>query len=127
MVWDKPQDAPLNDLDKRIIGPLWCVLEIPLEDRVLLKKVGDMLSGLGRDISMNAGREISRRELALIVKHRVMEVNQRTKNHASEAGINVPRAGRRRRRLAEQARNEEGTTTVTNFAKPLHRVYRQRS
>lgn len=126
MVWDKPDDKPLTDFDKKIIGPLWCLLQIPLEDPILLKKVGEMLSGLGRDISMNSGRPITRRELALIVKHRVAETSHRIKHHATEIGILVPRAGRRARQMAEQNGNEIGTTTVASLAKPLHQVVRKR-
>ncbi len=126
MVWQKPKDEPLTEFDKKIIGPLWCLLEIPLEDPILLKKVGEILSGLGRDISMNAGRDISKKEKALIAKHRVSEANQKIKDLATENGIPVPRAGRRRRQIAEQVRNETGTTKVTSLAEPLHQVVRRR-
>lgn len=124
MVWKPQKDEPLTDFDKKIIGTLWCILEIPLEDRILLKKVGDMLAGLGRDISVNAGREITRRELAVIVKHRVGEIRQRIRDHATEIGVSVPRAGQRARRIAEQAANETGITKVTSVVEPLHRVVR---
>ena len=126
MVYVKPKDEPLTDFDKKIIGTLWCVLEVPLEDPILLKKVGEILSGLGRDISMNAGRDISKREKALIVKHRVAEANRRIKDLATENGISVPRAGKRRRKIVEQMQNETETATVTRLEAPLQQVGRKR-
>lgn len=124
MVWDKPDESELTDLDRKLIGPPR-IITIPMEDRHLLREVGEMLAGLGRDMMFNATREaITTREVAAIVRNRINEVNQRIRNAATERGINMPRRGRRPSESREHEGNGSGTEEIVSFKNPNGRYNR---
>lgn len=118
MVWDKrpaEESEELSELDRKLIGPPR-ILTIPLEDPALLRSIGDLLTGLGRDMQFNARRDgLSRREIAQIIGFRINEVNQRIRNLAIENGISMPRRGRKKASLLEQEANERKTNSVISL------------
>ena len=119
MVWDTrpPEPEELTDLDKKLIGPPR-IITIPLEDPALLRTIGDMLCALGRDIQFNARRDnVSRREVALIVHHRIRELNERIRNLAEESGISMPRRGRRPNNSQGYTANESETNSLVSVVK----------
>ena len=118
MVWDKPEDRDLTDLDRQIIGPPR-IITIPLEDRILLWEIGDMLAGLGRDMMFNGKRDgITTREAAFIVRNRIDEVNRRIRNRAEEFGIRMPRRGRRPSPSGGDHGNELNSNGVVSMKQP---------
>lgn len=121
MVYVTPKQEPLSEVDRAIIGPPR-IITIPLENRQMLTKIGDMLKGLGNDMMFQAGMEnTSTRDCALYLQYRIDMINREIRKMAEMNDVRMPRRGRKKAETQEQDGDKNETILPIPFrqaAKP---------
>ena len=124
MVWDTPPETKeLTELDRQVIGARHKRLTIPLENKLLLRQVADILRGLANQIDFDSRRPDTTERTALLdAKHSIDCTNRKIRALAEQHGVELREGRPKGTGGGEHRENRNGTVSSRAAGVTLHAV-----